>query len=444
LNMYLNSIVSSLLLAFLAAPLFAQAPLSLAEATHRAAAQNRDLLQSAAAVKARAEDARVARTRRWPSLSTTAQVGPLLNQAHVTFTHGALGNFASTGPIPANDQNVGIPRRLGGYSLSQFSLPLSQQPRLGLNVALADQETAATAEQKASLQLNVVAQVRGLYFQIVGLEAARKAADAQVEAAHETLRLAREAVAKGTALDREQAAAEARLAQSEADAAGLETDIQNGREQLNLLLGEPLTTQFTLIETAPAATATSEDEARRQAMAARPQVKEARIRLEQARLSERAKRLEYVPDINLAVTYAGFFNSTNFLPNQFAIAGLSLNWEPWDWGRKRHEAAGLRDKEEQARLALQQAEQQAAFEAAQAWREMERARRNLEAAHLAVESTKENLRVVREQYAKQAALLGDVLEAQSRWEAAGQQQARAVAANGVAWANFQSALGTEE
>jgi outer membrane protein TolC len=72
-----------------------------------------------------------------------------------------------------------------------------------------------------------------------------------------------------------------------------------------------------------------------------------------------------------------------------------------------------------------------------------RAQRNLEAARLTTKSSEENLRVVRQRHEKEAALLRDLLEAQTNWEAAGQQEARAVAAVGIAWANLQSAIGAE-
>jgi len=440
--MSLKSGLSAILL--LASVTAAQTPLTVEQATERAASQSRDVLQSKVAVQAKAEDASVARTRRWPSLSTSAQAGPILNHASVTFERGVLGNFASTGPIPATNTEIGIPRRIAGYDLSQAVLPLSQQPRLGLAVALADRETDVARQQAESVRLNLVSQTRNLYFQIVALEAARRAADAQVHAAEETLRLARESVEKGTGLPLDQAGSEARLAQAKADAAGLETDIRDGREQLNLLMCEPLDTQFDLTSGVPRAAIMTLEEARRRALDAKPEVKEARLRLEQTGLSLRSKRLEQIPDVNLQVTYLAFFNSSNTLPNQIALAGFSLTWEPWDWGRKRHEAAGLRDKREQARLALAQTEQQVQWEAGRAWRELDRAQRNLEAARLASRSAEENLRVVRERHAKQAALERELLVAQTNWETAGQQQARAVAAMGVAWANYQSAIGAEQ
>ena len=422
---------------------WAQTPLSLEDATARVLAQNRHVLQARAAVQIRKEEAGVTRTKRWPVLSTSVQAGPILNQASVTFLRGSLGEYGSTGPIPARDTKLGIPRRIGGLSISQFALPLTEQPRIGLGIRSADLETRSADEEAQATAQQAAAQVRNVYFQIVALEAARSTGASQVRVAEEVVRLAQKGVAEGTGLPAERAEAEARLERASADAANLEADIQNGHEQLNVLMGEPLEKRFQLASRLPVLGALNLEEARSRAAANRPEVREARLRVEQADLAIRSKRLEWIPDVSLTLTHYGFLNSGNLAPNQVAIAGLSLNWEPWDWGRKNREAQAARQRKEQARLALAQAEAQAGFEAGRAWREWERAQRDLNAARQEVASGAESLRIARQRYEQQAALLRTVLEAQTAWESAGQREARAAAAAGAAWSNLQLAMGAE-
>jgi outer membrane protein TolC len=376
-------------------------------------------------------------------LSTSVQAGPILNQASVTFPKGSFGEYGSTGPIPDRDTKIGIPRRIGGLSTSQFALPLTQQPRIGLGIRSADLETRTAAEQAEATVQQEAAQVGIVYFQTVALEAARATAASQVRVAEEVARLAQKGVAEGTGLPAERAEAESRLERARADAANLETDIRNGHEQLNLLMGEPLDAQFQLASRLPTLSALNLEEARARAAANRPEVREARLRLEQADLAIRSKRLEWIPDVSLTLTHYGFLNSGNLAPNQVAIAGLSLNWEPWDWGRKNRERAAGRQRREQARLALAQAEAQAGFEAGRAWRESEKAQRDLDAARQEVSSGAESLRVAQQRYDQQTALLRTVLEAQTAWESAGQREARAAAAAGAAWSNLQLAMGAE-
>ena len=183
------------------------------------------------------------------------------------------------------------------------------------------------------------------------------------------------------------------------------------------------------------------DELRARSIANRPEIREVELRAQQAGLAVRSKRLEWLPDVDLKITHYSFINAGNLAPGQVAIAALSLSWEPWDWGRKNHEAAAARQKAEQARLAVAQAKAQAAAEAGRAWREWEKAQRDSNAARQEVNSTAESLRVARQRFENQTALLRAVLEAQSAWEAAGQRAVEAAAASGVAWANLQLATG---
>ena len=419
--MFLNSLASLALLA--------QLSLSLQDATNKALNQNRDVQQAKLAVQARVEDIAVAKAKRWPTLSTSAQIGPVLNHPSIEFT------------FLQPPMDITVPRRIGGYTLSQAALPLSQQARLGIGVQQARKGADLAQEDAEAMRLSVVAQVRDLYFQTVALEAAKRAARSQVETAVEIVRVAHEALEKGVALPVDVAGAESKLAQARADVENLAADIRNGREQLNVIMGEPLNSEFELSDAAPRAVALTIDEARRQAIATRPELKEARIRLEQSALAVHAKRLESIPDISLSVTYLYFLNTNNYLPDQLATAGLSLTWEPWDWGRKRHEAASLLNEEERQRLAVKQLEEQTAFESDRAFREFERAQRNLAVAQTVTKTAEESLRVTRERQARQAALLRDLLEAQSNWESAGQQEARALAGVGIAWANLQAAIG---
>jgi len=208
-------------------------------------------------------------------------------------------------------------------------------------------------------------------------------------------------------------------------------------------MGDPLDAEFVVSSDQREEPSMTQDEARNRAMAARPELKEAKIRLEQAGMGVRGKRLEQIPDLNFVVSDIYFLNTSNYLPNQIASAGLSLSWEPWDWGRNHHEAAALRAKEEQQRLDLAQMEQQVKFDADRAWREYERSNRTWQASKLATHSAEEQLRVVKERYTRQTALLRDLLEAQTTWEAAGQTEARELAAVGTAWANLQTAIGND-
>lgn len=423
---------------------FATEPLTVDQAVHEALVHNPTYLAAKAGVTVKSEEMGLFRKERWPRLSTSLQAGPLLNRADLTFSRGILGVYPGIGPIPGQDATFQIPRQISGFSLTQVAMPLTQQPRLGIQVKNAGKETDIAAQQADLARLNLENQVRNLYFQLLALESAAHAAAAQVTAAGELVRFVTSAQQTGTALPSDVLNATAKLGQAQAGADTVQQDLQDGREQLNLLMGRDLDTPFTLADASQPPDAVSLEEARSAALSARPEIKEAEDRLAQTGLALSSKRWEYVPDVNLMLSYLNFFNSSNYLPNQLAVAGLSLTWEPWDWGRKRNEAASLRAKQEQAQLTLTQTRRQIELEAGKAWRDLVRFEKDLEAAHAATEAAAETLRVTRERNVRQAALLKDVLEAQSNWEGAGQQEARARAALAIARANFEAAIGKHQ
>lgn len=430
-----------LALAITALPCSAQQLLSLQEAEQRASAQNRQVLDARAGIRVRQEEAAVARTRRLPTLGTSIEVGPLLNKASVTFPAGSLGTYGATGPLPGSATKIGIPRQISGYSVTQASLPLLQQPRIGLGIRSADLEIQVATQQTDAATQRAVAQVRNLYFQILALEGARTTLAGQVNVAEEIVRLASRGVEEGTSLPAELAEAKARLTRAQASGANLESDIQTQYEQLNILLGEPVEARFRLQPITPAADGAGLEEVRARSVNMRPEIREAELRVRQAELAIRSKRLEWLPDLDLKVANYSFINAGNLAPGNVAIAALALSWEPWDWGRKSHETTAARQKAEQARLALAQAKAQTAAEAGRAWRDWERAQRDINAARQEVDSTAESLRVAEKRFENQTALLRAVLEAQSAWETAGQHAIEASAASGVAWANLQLAMG---
>jgi outer membrane protein TolC len=80
-------------------------------------------------------------------------------------------------------------------------------------------------------------------------------------------------------------------------------------------------------------------EARARAMGQRPEIRQAQLRQKQAEQELRAKRAEYIPDVAAEINGLTLLNFGRFLPLQSNSAGLSVSWEPFDWGRKKHEMA---------------------------------------------------------------------------------------------------------
>ena len=78
--------------------------------------------------------------------------------------------------------------------------------------------------------------------------------------------------------------------------------------------------------------------------------------MKQAELEKRVKKSEYIPDISLAVVYASPRNFDEFVPKNFAAAGIQVNWEVFDWGRKKHQLAEKQKTIDQTNNSLRDAE----------------------------------------------------------------------------------------
>ena len=415
--------------------------ISLDEAIALAQAQNRKVRISAEHIGQRESELAAQKTRRYPVSNVMATAGVGVTKAEVTFPRGAFGVYDTVGPIPGNDLKLGIPRRLTGFSYSQVALPLTQQVRIGAAIGNAADDLAIAKLDRTRTEQEVTAQVRQLYFALLSADAAQKAAEANLALAREVERLAGQGVDAGTTLAADRGEASARRQRAEVAVSGVEAERANLREQFNLLLGRPLEEPADVLLPAEPVVAFDAAEVRARAVAERPEIESARLRMHQAELAVRAKKWEQVPDVSLVFQHFGFLNTGNLAPTNYAVAGLQVNWEPWDWGRKKKEARALEYQVKAARIAREETADAVRAQAGQALRAFEQSRKEVAAAEVAVAAAGESVRVNRERYEQQAALLRALLEAQTSFEAAQEQQVRAMSARGTAWANLQLAMG---
>ena len=420
-------------------------PLTLDEAVSEALAHNRQI--RSAALRGSEADRRVdvEKSRRWPVLRTQGQFGAGIARAEVTFPKGSLGDYPATGPIPGSDTRVGIPRQFTGFAWFQAAQPLTQQFRIGAAIEGAKLQAQEARSDKQEADIEITRQVRQTYFNLLALDAAMRAAKTDVEVAVEVERLAIQGVQAGTALSVEQREAASRKQRAEATVGTVENDRENLGDALNQLLGRPLGTAVELAGLPiPAAEELTAEAVQRRALENRPDLEAARLRIRQTETATRGKKYEFIPDVSVGVNYFGFINTSNLAPANYAVAGLQLDWEPWDWGRKKAELRGLHAKADRERLELEERQQQVAREALQSLREWQQSERNLAAAESVAAARADMVRVMTKRYQEQAALLRQLLESQAEYETAQEQSVRALAARGVAWANLQYAMGVQK
>jgi len=138
-----------------------------------------------------------------------------------------------------------------------------------------------------------------------------------------------------------------------------------------------------------------------------------------------------------------FLNFGTYFPSQSTSIGISLTWEPFDWGRKRHEVAEKQRTIQQARHAGNEAEAAVVIEVNEKYRQLRRSRSQLNLARMQRESAMESLRVTRNRYAVEAALMKDVLQGQAGLEQSDSDYQQALVSFWNARADYERAIGEE-
>src|SRR5262249_1257840 len=152
--------------------------------------------------------------------------------------------------------------------------------------------------------------------------------------------------------------------------------------------------------------------ARRRALENRPEIRQAKLRETQAEQDLRSKKAEYIPEVAAEFNTLRFLNYGQFFPTGSNSIGINVSWEPFDWGRKKHETAEKQHTVDQARNGQQDAINAVLVDVNDKYRRLRQSQTQLRVARLAQERAVESLRVTGNKFAVQAVLLKDVLQGQ--------------------------------
>ena len=415
--------------------------LTLEQAVTTALQQNRDV-QSAALEVGKAEALRRAtQTSRFPNLEVGVGEAYSLTPLDLKFKTGDLGTIPGVGPIPAEDVTIHKNRDFHTLVLAKATQPLSQQYKIGLQLDQAAVQERLAGTNLQLTQQTTVAGVKEAYYKVLMAQTALEAAEEYVQALRELERVVTEQVQREAALRADLLDVQTRLAGAEANALSARNNLATAKERLNLWLGRSLETDYR-VSPVPAMPAPEPkwEEARSRALRQRPEVARARLNLEAAETDVKIKQAEYIPDLNLVVSYASPVTN-QVLPQNIGFVGLELRWEFFDWGRKRQEGAARTKAVAQADQALRQAQDQVALDIKSQLRRLQEAQAQFRAAELGQEAARERVRVVQNRYAAQAALLKDALQAQADLSDANNRYAQALLGAWTARAEVDRALG---
>jgi outer membrane protein TolC len=418
--------------------------LTVDQAVSYALEHNPSLRTAELEVKKAEENLSAFRTRRLPSIKWSTLGGQLLTKPSVTFDQGVFGTYPGVGPIPGEETKVHIARKPTAFVFGQIMQPLSQQHRLGLEVKFHDLgrqlEEAKLAERRAA----VAEQVRKAYYRLLETQSALESVEQSLPLYKETVRLAQVGLQLETVLASQQLKAEAEAAEVELEALKLRNPIATQMEALNELIGRPVNTPFRTVGVEHIAEEGMDfGAAIQKGLSQRPEMRQVSLRVQQAELDVRVKKSEYIPDVSLGLTYGSAFNFQNALPQNVATAGVLLEWEVFDWGRKKQEMNVRRHTASQARVAEEALDRRIRVEVAQALRQCAETAQRVKVSTLSQRAAREGLREQQSAFGREAVLWKDVLQSQTNLAAEDDEQRRALAAYWSARAELKRVLGEQ-
>ena len=383
-----------------------------------------------------------ARTHLLPVFKFNAGVAKPLSTFDTTFEKGVFG------PVPTEDTVITSTTDPTAAIVGQVQQPLSQLHRIKLQIKQQEMATEISRAQLSATEQALVNEVKRSYYAILQSQGAAQAAEANIKLYRELDRVTGEYVVQQVVLKTEHMDVQTRCAKAEYELMSIQNQLLAQKEQLNHLLGRDVRTEFAVSSADETALAVMREtdliSARERALEHRPEIREARLRIGQAKLDKRIKKSEFIPDVSLTANYATTFSYSNFVPRSLSGVGVQVEWEVFDWGRKKREVAEREKSITEASNSLADVESQVVMEVNARFRQMQESRQLLKVAKLAQTQARANVQLVTYKYRLDAVLLKDVLQAQTVLANSDYDYQKALLAFWTAKADFEKAIGEEK
>ncbi len=380
-------------------------------------------------------------TRRLPGFDISVLQLQWFNPLNFRFDRGVFGTFPGIGPVPGADTEVKSDRTPSAFIMATATQPLTQLHRIGLGIRLGEVTRDLANEKLSRQQREIVNQVKRSYYSILQLQSSLEASEETLKLYAELDRVVGTYVEQQVVLASESLDVKTQLAKEEYETLKVRNTLETAKEQLNHLLGRDIRTAFRV---SPVSTATLYEAdlsaAQARALTERPEIREAQLRHKQAEYDYRIKKSEAIPDVSLTFGYYSAFG-VSVLPRNAAGVGVTMNWEPFDWGRRRHEMSEKQKTIEQAREGMSEVEALILREVGDRFRKLQESRALLRVSQLAQEAAQEKFRVATSKYEQEAVLYKDVLQSQAVLAEARNRYQQALLAFWTARADFEKAIG---
>jgi outer membrane protein TolC len=416
--------------------------LTLASAIAEAQQNNREIKISNQNVLYANDEILAARTQRYPHFNVQISGSYLLTAVHVHIPEGVFGKVGTT-PVPNANSVITTSPSASALTFIQVVQPLSKLYDVHLNVALLKVGKQLSQEELRQERQEITNSVKSAYYSLLQSQSALGSARENVQALREVDRTTEEYVQQKAALPYQSTGVKVQLAQAELQVTTLEDTIETQKENLNNLMGRDIREDFRLSGVPDAIPEEQDLElARQTALASRTEIRQAQFKVEQAVFSRRLEKAQYIPEIGVQYLFFSPFTVSG-LPSNINSLGISLKWDVFDWGQKRHLMDEKQRNIEQSHLSLTETQSQVVIDVDNRFRKLREARASLKVAQLGEDAEKQKLQVVLEQFKQKATLLSNLQTEQANMAQATAQYQQALSTFWTARADFEKSLGED-
>jgi len=371
--------------------------LTLPDAVKLALAHNRTIKLARLKVQEQEQNKAGAKADYFPRLKNESSFVHWTSLQNIQIPAGSFGAAPNVGLIPPQNLLVyqGIPNtETIGTSLTQ---PLTPLIRIRQENRIAASEVAASGDDVRKAENDVSVKVHEAYYGILVAQLQKQAAEQDRTYSKALLSEAQQGLRDGSALNVDVLNGQAGLLQSEQTLLTVDLRLADLNAELNDLLGLPLDTRLVLSPASVnALVELSREEMLRVAFATNPEIASAMESVEQAKAAVRSAKSAYIPDISVFARQS-YQNGVAFLPRNFGTFGVLMNYDVFDFGKRR---AAIREHEAQLAEAQENVErlkQAVAVEIEQSANKVEQTRKMLEVATEVVRLRTESERVAENQ-----------------------------------------------
>jgi len=414
--------------------------LSLKEAVELAISQNHSLRIARLKIVENEQKKAGERASYFPAIKDHANANDTTGVDHIVIPAGALGRVQGQ-LVPGSDVN--IPQGLHHLLINEASIsqPLTQLIRIHEANRIAAAEVAISRADLKKAENQVAIDVHRLYFAILTAELQKRAAEEQTAYARQELKENTDGVRNGSLLRVSGIQGEVDVLQGQQ--AALTADLQVGdlNTELDDLLGLPLDTKLDLqpIE-AIGPDRRPLEEYVHAAWANNPEIASAEESINKARAAVKSAKSAFIPDIT-AYASDTWQNGVPFLVTNFGMVGVQLDYDVFDFGKRR---AAVREHEAQLAEAeenLQRLKDNISAQVERDYNALERTKNLVAVADQVVALRRENERLSHNQVTEGVVTVANTLEAASATYKSQVDQLQANLNYMLAWAELKQTIG---